>query len=88
MRTTSELPEGLPGHAVSIVDELVQAVDGDNGVLYVRHRGKRTWQAISAPELWKFRPAPYTQHGWWCEEADHTRCVYCLAADGALGGAA
>jgi hypothetical protein len=77
MRKTSQLPAGLPGIAASPVDKAVPAVDGDNGVLYVRHPGKLTWWPIGSPELWRFRAARYTQHGWWCDEADHLRCTGC-----------
>lgn len=88
MPRSSTLPAGLPGHAVSVVDELARAVDGDDGTLYIQRRDRKTWQPVIAPQHWKFRPALWTQHGWWCAEGDHLRCLQCLQADLAFGGAA
>jgi hypothetical protein len=80
-KTAAPLPDGFPGYAASPIDEAIEAIDGDNGTLYVRHPGKRAFRAIGSPDLWRFRPARYRDHGWWCDEAEHLRCAHCLEAD-------
>lgn len=81
MRPTTQLPAGLPGIAASPIHKAVEAVDGDDGQLYVRNANKGTWQPIKVSrELWRFRAARWNRHGWWCE-ADHLRCADCLDAE-------
>lgn len=83
MTDTSALPDGLPGYAVSPINERLDAVDGDDGRLWVRHPGKRVFRPLTAPELWRFRPANYRQHGWWCDaHAEHLRCLDCTLLGG------
>ena len=82
MPDTSPLPDGLPGYAISPINERLDAVDGDDGRLWVRHHDKRVFRPLTASaDMWRFKAARYRLHGWWCEAAEHLRCHDCLDAE-------